>query len=73
MPSITINSKGTTIKLTRAEVRAMQTTVATLAAIYKHHPDAPVLEDADLAEQYLRKVLTFMGERVTTHGCEAGT
>lgn len=60
MPSITINSKGTTIKLTRAEVRAMQTTLAALSAIYKHHPDSPVLEEADLAEQHLAKVLTLM-------------
>jgi predicted transcriptional regulator len=65
MPSIHINSKGTTIKLTRAEVRAMQTTYDVLSAISWHHPEQEMKEIAAGAKIEVSCVLEGFGESVT--------
>lgn len=63
MPNITINSKGTTIKLLRAEVRAMQTAYAACEAIRAHHGDTTIKEVSANACTNLRGVLDCFGEK----------
>jgi hypothetical protein len=62
VPSILINSRSTTIKLTRDEVRAMQTTVGTLMAIAKHHEETEAANKAKNAADDIGALLVVLGE-----------
>lgn len=62
MPSIQINSRGTTIKLTRAEVRAMQTAYAALDAVNHYHQTTTVAADAGGGCAAIKSVLKAFGE-----------
>lgn len=60
MPSIKITSKGTEAKLTRAEVRAIETTRGVCQLLVKNYP--PCMTPADAADEALTKLLIHFGE-----------
>lgn len=60
MPNIKITSRGIEAKLTRAEVRAIQTTRGVCQLLVKNYP--PAMSDADRADESLECLLVHFGE-----------